>query len=136
MARKPVMSLIALALIWSITGCNTGNAPQATEPEKHGYTVEKGELLAMQLGVPSAWQAKYTSETGISTITMDAEIIVPEAYSVDIIEAIPRPFTDEEIFAFIDRHNEGLVWTDQATRERYDGYGVKKDPQYWNRPGI
>lgn len=130
MAHRLLFAFLTLALLWSITGCTAGNVPQATGPQEHGYTVEKGKLLAEQLGVPSTWQAKYTSDTGISSITVDAEIIVPETYSVDIIEAIPRPFTDDEISAFIDRHNEGLVWTDQATKEKYDGHGVKKDPKY------
>lgn len=130
MARKLLIAFLALDLLWSITGCTGRNSPQAAEPEKHGHTAEKGELLAKRLGVPSTYQAKYTSDTGISSITVDAEIIMPEVYSADIIEAVPRPFTDDEISAFIDRHTEGLIWIDQATKERYDGHGVKKDPQY------
>ncbi|HHY83071.1 MAG TPA: hypothetical protein GX505_10410 [Clostridiales bacterium] len=129
MKHKLVACLLVLALIWGTTGCNTKDKPQPTGTAKPSKNENNG-LIAEQLGISSTYKGRYTSDTGISSIIVDADVIVPEVNSVNIVEAIPRPFTDDEISAFIERHNEGLTWIDQATKEIYNGRGIEKDHNY------
>lgn len=127
MMRKIMTSLLLMILLWVIIGCNAGEKPEISGSGETNSGGARGKLIADRLGVPSTYQASYVSDTGISSITVNAEVIVPKVYSVNIVEAIPRPFTEDEIHSFIERHKEDLVWIDQATREKYDGHGIKKE---------
>ena len=133
---KSILSvLLALLLLIGLTGCNGEENSQVKNPNQNGKQNLSGESLAEQLGVPSTLVEYFVSDTGISVIKVDAEVVVPEVSSVDVIEAIPRVFTDEEIEQFISRHSENVIWTDQATGKEYKGQGVQHDsrnPGYYS----
>lgn len=128
MNRKLLVVIIIILLSVTTFGCNL--AESSTETQTSTTTSLPDESIAQRLDVEPHIEAEYVSDTGISTIKVNAEVVVPEAYAVDIYEAIPRAFTDEEVLAFIERHQEGLTWTDQTTNEPYDGHAPQKDPSF------
>ncbi len=107
--------LLAL-LLFFCPGC-TQETPQETE-ESQGIM---GEALTETLGVPENVQGEFVSESGISRVIVDAEIVVPEIDHADIIEAIPRVFTEEEITSLITRHEDEIGWYDVHSVEAYKG---------------
>lgn len=121
-------ALIASVLLWLASGCEPADTPP--EGVTPSPTVPPRQKLAQRLGAPERYEASYRSDTGVSVITVNADVYVPDAYAVDIIEAVPRPFYDEEVLAFIERHREGLVWTDQKTKKEYDGHGFEIDSAF------
>lgn len=127
-AKSILSVLLAMLLFIGLTGCNGEKNSQVKNPNQNGQQNLSGESLSEQLGVPSTLVEYFISDTGISVITVDAEVVVPDVSSVDVIEAIPRAFTDEEIEQFISRHSKNVVWTDQLTKEEYKDYGVQQDP--------
>ena len=128
MKRKLLSLLVIFLMIIAMTGCQTTDS-SSKDTEATTSQPDHRETIAERLGVEPHYKAEYISDTAISVVTVDAEVVVPEAYTVDIVKALPRAFTDEEILSFIERHMEGLTWIDQATQEPYDGHGPKKDPQ-------
>ena len=114
--------LIAFAVI-QISGCSAGNLPDKNNsPDAAASDSSSSMPLSARLDVPEHYQAEYTSESGISVITIDADVIVPEVSSVSVYEAIPRPFTEEELTDFISRHLEDMTWWDTETKQNYTGY--------------
>ena len=122
--------LLAL-LLFFCPGC-TQETPQETE-ESQGIM---GEALTETLGVPENVQGEFVSESGISRVIVDAEIVVPEIDHADIIEAIPRVFTEEEITSLITRHEDEIGWYDVHSVEAYkmcirDRYGTSTRIPCW-----
>lgn len=133
MKRKPppvqlMVLLLTLSLLVLPAGCAERGNPVSSEPTATPSAGADQETIAERLDIPSRYQASYRSDTGISVITVDAEVVMPEAYDAAIIEAVPRPFSDEEVLAFIDRHPADIAWIDQSTRAAYDGHGPLPDP--------
>lgn len=120
MKRLGVLLLVLSLLL--VSGCGT---PEETPPESEASS--GGETiwnpLREQLGAPDHIEGEFTSESGISTVTVDAEVFVPWASGADLIEVIPRIFTQEEINTMIERHGSGLFsW-------EYEG-DIKRDQPY------
>ena len=123
---------LLLAYLCFATACRDQELPPT---DSEHAEVSSQIPLASRLEVPSSFQASYSSDSGISVITVDAKVVVPPVTSVDIVEAIPRAFTDEEIFMFIDRHSRGHGWTDVEARTPYNGHGLELDTVV-NRSGL
>lgn len=134
MKRRHWTVIFIIALLGFVMGCSDAGNPHQTEPA--ATDTGDREKLALRLDAPSSYQAKYTSQTGISVITVDAEVVVPDAYTVDVVEAVPRAFTDEEVISFIDRHSENLVWMDCGDEEEYNGHGFQLDANSGSDLGI
>ena len=73
--------------------------------------------LAERLDVPEHVEGTYTSPSGITRVTVDADIVFPDIEKVNIYQAAPRVFTQEEIGYFsdyfeddIDYFNDGQTW--------------------------
>ena len=71
-----------------------------------------------QVAAPPRAQGTWHSPTGRTTISLDAEVIVPEVDNLPIVEVFPRIFAPEEVHALADAdgmavllitHNLGLV---------------------------
>ncbi len=141
MRKKRMAFFLVIFIVIQITGCskttlstkkndsvdNSSNA-STSDPSSSASDAPTSELLSERLGIPEHYQAEYTSESGISVITVDADIIVPEVSSLSVYEALPRPLSDEEIQGFLDRHLEDIIWTDIETQAEYTGYGLAKKP--------
>lgn len=128
MWRKLFAFLMILMLLSTTYGC-TSTDSSSTLTDVSTTPSDQGESIAQQLGVETHFEAEYVSDTGISVVKVNAEVVVPEAYTVNSYEAIPRAFTDAEVLAFIDRHPADIAWIDQSTRAAYDGHGPLPDPK-------
>lgn len=123
------MITLFLYLMLFLSSCyHEGN--ETKKPSETSEDTGSSLTLSEKLQVPDHYQAKFVSDTGITTIHVDAEVIVPKTSRVDVIEAIPRPFTDEEIQSFIKRHTDDLTWIDHATKGPYNGHGPQPDSHF------
>lgn len=130
MQKRIWMLLTAIALICGLCGCADDEPLQPTGAPQNTQADNSGASLAIQLGVPERFQAEYVSDTGISVLTVDAEVVIPDVSSVDIIEAVPRVFTDEELREFVAWHYNEVKWLDHNTRDEYNGRGFEIDNAY------
>lgn len=80
-----------------------------------------GAPLSVRLGVPDTIQGEFISQSGISRVIVDAEIIMPEVSQADIVEALPRVFSTDEISSFIGRCRNDLDWYYAENGKPYDG---------------
>lgn len=129
MKRKLLSLLVIVLMVFAMTGCQTTDS-SSKDTEATTSQPDNRETIAERLGVEPHYKAEYISDTAISVVTVDAEVVVPAAYSAAIIEAVPRPFSDEEVLAFINRHRKDLTWIDQLTEAEYDGHAPQPNPIY------
>ena len=128
MKRKLLSLLVIFLMIIAMTGCQTTDS-SSKDTEATTSQPDHRETIAERLGVEPHYKAEYISDTAISVVTVDAEVVVPAAYAASVIEAVPRPFSEDEVLAFIDRHPADIAWIDQSTRAAYDGHGPLPDPK-------
>jgi len=120
MSKRFVCFIITILLIVSCMACSK----KSEEPDKTGtidvdYT--SGVLLKEKLGVPDTVEGEYISESGLTRVYVDAKVVVPEVSRVDVIEALPRVYTDEEVLSFYESHKEDWDWTYALSGKPYDG---------------
>lgn len=102
-----------------LIGCSADStdAPAVLKsPEETNFTSDVP--LKEQLKAPNRYTAYLTSESGISILDVDADIVVPEVTSIDTLEALPRPFTDEEFQDFLCRHP--MDWIHAVSGKAYN----------------
>lgn len=87
------ITAMILVLICLCAGC-TVTEESSDVSENSG---PKGESISERVQAPQSIQAQYESESGITVIHVDAEIIVPERDAFPVVEAIDRRYTDEEV---------------------------------------
>ena len=119
--RKKVLG-VTMLLLAVLSGC--GKEKGAESPSKSSYG---DTLIAESMGVPDRYTFENVSESGKSKVVVDADIIVPEVYGADVIEAIPVTFSEEEIRAFIKQHTGDFEWYDAMTGKAYSGQGFTKE---------
>lgn len=113
---------LLLTLLVLLCSCST---PE--DPTPQDVSSQSGSSLRETLEAPDSYQAHYASASGISVINIDAQVIVPDTSTFDILKAYPRNFTDEEIDAFLERHSTDWVYTDSG-----DHTGSPYRPPYSN----
>lgn len=111
-----ILLLLALSTA-ALAGCSADVSEEAEKSIPESYT--DGELLKEKLGVPDTVQGEYVSGSGISRVTVDAEVTVPAVSRVDVVEAVPRIFTDEEVLKVMERHHNDLDWRYAESNEPY-----------------
>lgn len=111
--------VLAVLLVFTCTGCGERSTGDITSPAASAQ--HEGESLSTALGVPERIQGEFASESGISRVTVDAQVIVPDVPRVDVVAAIPRTFTDDEMRGFIARYDDGLDWRYAQTDQPYTG---------------
>ncbi len=124
--RRKVLG-VTMLLLAVLSGCGKmeeGHSEEAESPSKSSYG---DTLIAESMGVPDHYTFENVSESGKSKVVVDADIIVPEVYGVDVIEAIPVVFSDEEVRAFIERHTGDFDWYEAMTDKLYSGEGLTKE---------
>ncbi len=119
--RKKVLG-VTMLLLAVLSGC--GKEKEAESPPKGSAG---DTLIGERLGVPDRYTFENVSESGKSKVVVDADIIVPEVYGADIIEAIPVTFSEEEIRAFIRQHTGDFEWYDGTNGKAYSGQGFTKE---------
>lgn len=119
--RKKVLG-VTMLLLAVLSGC--GKEKEAESPSKSSYG---DTLIAESMGVPDCYTFENVSESGKSKVVVDADIIVPEVYGADVIEAIPVTFSEEEIRAFIRQHTGDFEWYDGTNGKAYSGQGFTKE---------
>lgn len=121
--KKFVSILIALAL----TFCCGCNVKTNTDNKEQSNPYVSGDLIATTMKVPEHYEFESTSESGKSKVVVNADIYVPEVSKVDVLEAIPVVFTDEDAKAFIERHTDSDGWYHVLTDQPYSGEGLATD---------
>lgn len=122
MKRLGVLLLVLSLLL--LSGCG---APEETPPESEASSGAETiwSPLGEQLGAPAHIEGEFTSESGKSTVKVDAEVFVPWASGANLIEVFPRLFTQEEINTMAERHGGGLSW-------KHEGEGeIKRGQPYY-----
>ena len=119
MKRRGLCIWLIACIVLSLAGC-TDAGP--VESQENSTVVSSGEPLVEVLGVPEHVSGEFVSDSGISRVRVDAEVIFPEVDHVDVIEALPRVFTEEEIQSMIARHEDEIGWYDTQTVEPYSGW--------------
>ena len=117
MKRLISISLLLIFFTTVLAGCNSDATVDSGESVPVSYT--DGELIKGKLGVPDTVQGEYVSESGISRVTVNASVIVPAVSKVDVVEAIPRIFADEEVFGVMERHHNDFDWRYAESNEPY-----------------
>ena len=79
------------------------------------------ETLSTQLKVPERVTEDLVSEKGICHLTVDADIIMPQVTQVDIIEDIPRVFTEQEALQFVEQFQGEQQWKYVILGDIYKG---------------
>ena len=105
MKRRGLCIWLIACMVLSLAGC-TDAGP--VESQENSTVVSSGEALVEVLGVPEHVSGEFVSDSGISRVRVDAEVIFPEVDHVDVIEALPRVFTEEEIRSMITRHEDEI----------------------------
>ncbi len=128
------MLLLTVSLLLA-SGCSAPDDTPHDGKTPSGVETASGSLKE-QLGAPAHAEGEFSSESGISTVKVDAEVFVPEAAGADLIEVSPRVFTQEEIDTIVKRHEGGLSWRyttdyqgDKKPDQPYKGGGPEKDPR-------
>lgn len=104
-------ALLALICIFMLGGCSDTQefSSQSSEIENTD-TNTNDEPLSVLLGVPETVEGDFVSESGISRVTVDADVIFPDVYQVNLYVAIPRVYTEDEIHTLIERHEDEIGW--------------------------
>ena len=109
MKRRLLCFAVAISLVVSCMACAKENGTsEKSNTTDADYT--SGVLLKEKLDVPDTVEDEYTSESGQTRVYVDAKVVMPEVSRVDVIEALPRVFADEEIHEFMQFHSEGIAW--------------------------
>ena len=126
MKKRFLSILLVLAVLAAmLNGCGE-TATQEQSPNAPSADYTAGELLKEKLRVPDSVQGEFVSESGISRVSVAASVTVPEVSKVDVVEAVPRTFTDDEILGMTERHRSGLDWRYAESGEPYtDGLPTK-----------
>ncbi len=130
---KRFLLILLLFSFLFVSGCG---APKDTP---HGGQAPSGGeaapgSLKEQLGAPAHVEGEFSSESGISTVKVNAEVFVPEASGADMIRVSPRIFTQKEIDTMVNRYEGSLPWTyatdsqgDKKAGQAYEGGGPEPD---------
>ena len=78
-------------------------------------------LAALAEGAPARVTEELTSNTGHTSITIDAEVIVPEAQAIPRYQVRLREFTETEVYAMADALFGGKAYTSDGYEELWDG---------------
>lgn len=116
--KKTILGITILFLA-VLSGCDKDTSAAQSS---YGNT-----LISETMEVPEHYTFESVSESGKSKVLVDADIIVPEVYGADIIEAIPAVFTEEQINTFIKRHTGDFEWYNTKTNTVYSGEGFSKE---------
>lgn len=80
------------------------------------------ETIRQQVGAPESYQAEYQSNTGLTRITVDARVIVPDAESVNTYAVSSRDVTAEDAKRIALAAVPGTVWGQDWLRDAdWDG---------------
>lgn len=103
--------LLIVCMVLSLVGCTD------IGPKENSTAVSSERPLAEVLEVPEHVSDEFVLDSGISRVHVDAEIVFPEVDHVDVIEALPRVFTEEEIQSMITRYEDEIGWYDMQTAD-------------------
>ncbi len=131
--KKQISIFLACCLLaGSLCGCGKENGGsdvggQVTSYEKS--TLDEGTDLRTGLNVPKSFQDTWKSNSGITVVTVDAEVQFPESVSkAPVIEVASRAMTKEDLFAFCDAAFEGKKYDPYFyDQDANDYYKVPKD---------
>lgn len=80
------------------------------------------ETIREQIGAPESYQAEYQSHTGLTRITVDAQVIVPDVESVNTYAVSSRDVTAEDAKRIALSAAPGTVWGQDWLRDAdWDG---------------
>lgn len=120
--KKIIIGFVLLCTMF-FSACDTEEAPNPQlQKNQYGDT-----LIAETMKVPEHYRFTDQSESGKSKVSVDADVVVPEVYGVDVLEAIPTVFTDEEAKDFVERHTGDFEWENAWTQKVYSGEGLTKE---------
>ncbi len=118
---------ISILITLSLTFCCGCNVKTNTDNKEQSNPYVSGDLIATTMKVPEHYEFESTSESGKSKVVVNADIYVPEVSKVDVLEAIPVVFTDEDAKTFIERHTDSRGWYHVLTHQPYSGEGLTKE---------
>jgi len=123
--KRKLFSLVLCLAALCIGGCTgkDSNLQQSTA-SIHADAVP----ASSRLQAPAHIKEEFSSESGISRVIVDADIVLPDTDQFSLIEALPRVYTEQEMQAFYNRHSENLVWTHATKNETWDGNFFTKAP--------
>lgn len=119
--KKVLFAILSFSLL--LTGCSTSRPEEQPPNPTHGDTP-----IAEAVGAPEQYTFHAVSESGKSEVSVEADVIVPEAYGVDLLTAEPTAFTDDDVIEFVRAHTGDFTWYDSSTRAKYDGGGLTVTP--------
>ncbi len=110
-----------LAVLALLCGCAAAPAasPAPEEPEA-------AVPLTESLRAPAHYTFEAASETGVSRVSVDAAVHIPDAASAGILAAEPALFSGEEVRAFAERHEGDAPWRHALSWEPYCGEGLEE----------
>lgn len=119
--KKRILTAVLLFLL-VLSGCSQEQAAESPRQSTYGTT-----WIAESMEVPEHYVFENVSESGKTKVVVDADIIVPQVYGADIIEAVPVVFSEEEIRTFIKQHTGHFEWMNAQTGKAYSGESLIKE---------
>lgn len=119
--KKILVAALLLSLL--LTGCGKEKTEEQLKNSVYGDT-----FIADVVGAPEHYTFDAVSESGKSKVIVDAKIIVPEVYGVDVLKVEPVVFTDYEVIEFVKDHTGNFAWYNSLTKGNYDGGGLIATP--------
>ena len=134
MKKQLAIILSGALLMSSLCGCGKNSGSEGKKYNRdtsyEESTLDEGADLRQELNVPDHFQDTWKSNSGITTITVNAAVRFPQSVSkVPVFEVRPRNMTKEDLFAFCDAAFEGKTYTpvvyDSSTNQ-YHNVSQKK----------
>lgn len=130
--RESKLWILCLLAGCVLTGCN-GTEVEMPQAQGQDWQVTENavveETLAEQLQVPEQVTEDFVSEKGICHLMVDADILMPKVSQVDIVEAIPRAFTEQEALQFVEQFQGEQQWKYVVSNDIYKGEGPEQSLQ-------
>ena len=158
--KKILILIMSAVLVMSLLSCSGTETPTGTVPssessgsvattassEENTASSESspsytGPSLKEKLSVPDHIKDSFQSKSGISQVYVDADITMPDAGRADVIAALPREHTDEEILSIAKYFepeggwtaDNGVPWdgTVEGGKVQLDDPGEKEYDHFW-----
>ena len=107
--KRVLLFILSVAMVLAAAGCQKTPESSIVTGKSSNDLIEKAQAdagegaLTEKLGTPKTYQSSVSSADGLLNVTIDADVIAPEADSVPIIQVTPTEITQEQADALMEK---------------------------------